>query len=342
MDVVLLTPDREKDWQRFVELSPHATLGHLLGWRNVVQKTYHHTPCYLMAVDGPSVQGILPLFLIRSPFFGRFLTTAPYLSYGGILADDERAARALVQMARDIAISQRAKYIEIRGLSRLGQDLLLKDQYCTFLLPLSEGSDALWRRFEVGRARKAVRRALKSGLIVERGHHLLTSFANVMSRHMRDLGTSFHRVRFYRHIIEEFPEQAEILMARHDSRYIAGIMLITCKETVYDLYAAGLREYNRFAPTSLLVWEAIRSACERGLTYFDFGRSRWESGTFFFKRQWGAQPVPLFYEYHLAAGESLPNVDPTNPSFRWAIALWKRLPVFAAKALGPLIIRDIP
>jgi hypothetical protein len=52
--------------------------------------------------------------------------------------------------------------------------------------------------------------------------------------------------------------------------------------------------------------------------------------------------VPLFYEYHLAAGESLPNVDPTNPSFRWAIALWKRLPVFAAKALGPLIIRDIP
>jgi FemAB-related protein (PEP-CTERM system-associated) len=342
MDVVLLSPEREKDWCRFVAGSPHATLGHLLGWRNVVQKTYRHTPYYLMAGDGPSVVGILPLFLIRSPFFGRFLTTAPYLSYGGLIADDERAARALIQTARDLASRQRAQYVEIRGLSRVGQELRLKDKYCTFLLPLSEGADVLWRRFEGGRARKAVRRALKSGLSVERGHHLLTRFADVMSRHMRDLGTPFHRVRFYRHIIEAFPEHSEILMARHDSRYIAGILLISWKETVYDLYAAGLREYNRFAPTSLLVWEAIRSACERGLRYFDFGRSRWDSGTFFFKRQWGAQPYPLFYEYHLTSGGNLPDVDPSNPRFRLASALWKRLPVVAAKALGPWIIRDIP
>jgi serine/alanine adding enzyme len=342
MNVVLLTSDRENDWQHFVEDSDQASLAHTLGWRNVVEKTYHHVPFYLMATDGPKIAGILPLFLIRSPFFGRLLATAPYLSYGGLLADDEQAAQALVQAAREAAIEQRAKYVEIRGLQWVDQGLLLKDKYCSFRLPLSVGLDVLWRRFEGGRARTAVRKARKSGLSVEGGHQLRAIFANVMSRHMRDLGTPFHRLRFYQRIAEEFPQQLEILMARHGDRYIGGILLISYKETIHWLYGAALREYRNMAPTSLLVWEAIRSGCERGFAYFDFGRSRWESGTFFFKRQWGAQPFPLFYQYHLTAGGSLPDVDPTTARFRWAVAFWKRLPLFAAKALGPLIIRDIP
>jgi FemAB-related protein (PEP-CTERM system-associated) len=342
MDVVRLTSESEKAWQRFVEDSPEATLGHALGWRNVVQRTYHHTPYYLMAMDGQSAEGLLPLFLIDSPFFGQFLVTAPYLSYGGLLANSDRASSALIQAARELAIEQKAKYVEIRGRSRSDPGLLLKDKYCTFLLPLSAGHEILWQRFEGGRARKAVRRALKSGLIVERGHHLSTNFAEVLSRHMRDLGTPFHHRQFYQCITEEFPQQSEILMVRYGDRYIAGLLLVSYKDTVYDLYAAGLGEYKSLAPGSLLIWEAIRSACERGFAYFDLGRSRWDSGTFFFKRQWRAHPVPLFYEYHLMSGTNVPDVDPTNARFRWAIAFWKRLPVFAAKALGPLIIRDIP
>jgi serine/alanine adding enzyme len=342
MDVVLVTRDWEEAWQRFVDASPQATLAHLLGWRNVVQKTYRHIPYYLMSVDGQAIKGVLPLFLIRSLLFGRLLATAPYLSYGGLLADDERAAQALVQAARRMASEQRAQSVEIRGLSRINQGLLLKDEYCTFLLSLSVGPEALWRQFDGGRARTAIRKALKVGLVVEGGHHLRAIFADVMSRHMRDLGTPFHGTRFYQHIAEEFPQQSEILMARHGDRYVGGILLISFKDTVYWYCGVGLREYKSLAPVSLLIWEAIRSACERGFAYFDFGRSRWDSGTFLFKRQWRAQPVPLYYEYHLMSDGNLPDMDPTNASFRWAIAFWKRLPVFAAKALGPLIIKDIP
>jgi serine/alanine adding enzyme len=342
MEVVPLTRELEGAWERFVDASPQATLGHLLGWRNVVQKTYHHTPYYLLARDGQAVKGLLPLFLIRSPLFGRFLVTAPYLSYGGLIEDNERAGNALVEKARQIAREQRAKYIEFRGLQRVGRGLLLKEKYCTFLLSLEIGPDVLWKRFEGGRVRTAVRKALKSGLIVEKGLHLQGVFADIMSRHMRDLGTPFHRHRFYQNIAEEFPHHSEILMAKYNHRYVGAILLLSFKDTVYWLHGAGLREYRGFGPVSLLVWEAIRSSCERGFAHFDFGRSRWDSGTSFFKRQWRAQPFPLFYEYHLISGRNLPDMDPTNASFGRAIAFWKRLPVFAAKALGPLIIKDIP
>jgi serine/alanine adding enzyme len=294
MDIVLLTPDREKGWQRFVENCHQPSLAHALGWRDVVERTYHHVPFYLMAMDGQKLAGVLPLFLIRSPFFGRLLATAPYLSYGGLLADDERTCNALIRAAREAATEREVKYVEIRGLIKIGQGLVLKDKYCTFRLPLSVGPDVIWKRFEGGKVRRAVRKALKAGLIVERGQHLKKIFAEIMSRHMRDLGTPFHRTRFYQSILEEFPQQSAILMARQGDRYVGGILTVTFHGTVYWLYGAGLREYHNLAPISLLIWEAIRSACEQGFMYFDFGRSRWDSGTNNFNRKWGAQPHQLF------------------------------------------------
>ncbi len=113
MDVVLLTRDRERIWQQFVEASLDGTLAHFLGWRNVVENTYGHAPYYLMAMDEEEPVGLLPLFLIRSNLFGRFLATAPYLSYGGLLAKDPKIAGKLVDKAREVAVREKVKYIEV-------------------------------------------------------------------------------------------------------------------------------------------------------------------------------------------------------------------------------------
>lgn len=340
MDVNLLGNDREVDWQRYLQTSPQATFGHELGWRNVVEKTYQHTPYYLIATEGQSVEGLLPLFLIKSPIFGRFLATAPYLSYGGLLAKDPTTAGALVDAARQLARTKRVRYVEIRGLQQVGQALDLKDKYCTLVLPLTSDAEALWERFE-GRARKAVKKALRSDLSVVWGHHLVESFAEVISQHMRTLGTPFHQLDFYRNILVEFPNQAEIFMVCHGGQYLGGVLLVTSKDTMFPLYGGVLTQYRSVSPMSLLIWEMIRYGCEKGFGCLDFGRSQWDSGTFLFKRQWGAQPVPLFYEYHLTHGRELVDMDPHNPKFRLPIAIWKRLPLAMTKVLGPYIIRDI-
>jgi len=38
----------------------------------------------------------------------------------------------------------------------------------------------------------------------------------------------------------------------------------------------------------------------------------------------------------------MPDQSPSNPKFRAAIAMWKRLPVPVATWLGPAIVRSIP
>jgi hypothetical protein len=65
-------------------------------------------------------------------------------------------------------------------------------------------------------------------------------------------------------------------------------------------------------PNMLLYWEMIRDALARGLRVFDFGRSTPDESTYQFKRQWGAQPAPMFWEYVLLDGDRVPDDGPKS------------------------------
>jgi hypothetical protein len=92
----------------------------------------------------------------------------------------------------------------------------------------------------------------------------------------------------------------------------------------------------------LLYWSIIRWAIENKFEVFDFGRSTPEEGTFHFKRQWGAGPHPLYWEYSLRSRSAIPDHTPKNPRLRWAVAAWKRLPLRVTTLIGPSIVRGIP
>jgi FemAB-related protein (PEP-CTERM system-associated) len=341
LDVVELEAGLEDEWERYVRRSPQATVAHLLGWRNVVVRTYGHTPHYLVARQDRQVWGVLPLFLVRSRIFGSFLVTAPYLSSGGLLAQTPEARRVLVDEARRLAGQLGVRYVELRNHEAIGCDLVRSERYCRYLLPLEADPDALWARFEP-RARKAVRKGLKAGLSVEQGAHHVTALTELLNRHMRSLGTPFHGPAFYHQILTEFGKEAEVFVVRRDHQAIgAGIVIFGLGSLVWP-YGGCLAAHRALAPMSLLTWRIIQFGCEQGARLLDLGRSRWGSGTALFKRQWGARAVPLYYEFHVAPGREVPYQDPANPRYALPIAIWKRLPLCVTRWLGPRIIRAIP
>lgn len=74
-------------------------------------RTFHH---YLVARRGGAVCGVLPLALVSSLLFGKSLVSVPFGVYGGYLADDDDAARALLVRAKEIGERAGVKYVEIR------------------------------------------------------------------------------------------------------------------------------------------------------------------------------------------------------------------------------------
>jgi CelD/BcsL family acetyltransferase involved in cellulose biosynthesis len=114
------------------------------------------------------------------------------------------------------------------------------------------------------------------------------------------------------------------------------------RNTLEIPWASSINDYKALCPNNMLYWEAIRFAIGKGFTKFDFGRSTPDEGTYHFKKQWGAKPVQLYWQYLMAGHGTMPDLSPSNPKYQAAIRFWQQLPVSATKALGPLIVRNIP
>lgn len=330
-------------WDRYVDQHPDATGYHLWAWRGLFERVFGHRTIYLSAERDGALTGVLPLVAFRSSLFGRFLVSLPFVNYGGVLASDDLSANALVARAASIARELGARHVELRHRSRRFEGLAPKEHKVSMLLPLPASADELWTGLD-RKVRNQVRKAEKSGLLVDpAGAEKLDDFYEVFAHNMRDLGTPVYARYFFEDVLATFPDRARLVVVREGirNRVAAAALTWRWRDTVEVPWASSLRELNAMAPNNLLYWTIIQRAVEGGANILDFGRSTPGEGTFQFKRQWGAAPLPLCWEYDLIDGE-LPDHSPKNPKFAMAIRMWQRLPVPIANLIGPHIVRSIP
>jgi serine/alanine adding enzyme len=343
--VSILSNPSAADWDAFVHAQPEATGYHLWGWREVFERTFGHEACYLAATtDGASgkIAGILPIVGMKTMLFGRFGVSLPFVNYGGVVANDEAVARALLTEAVRLAEARRWKHLEIRHLDQRFTDLEPKRHKVGMYLQLAENETKQWEAID-RKVRNQVRKAQKSNFTtVVGGGELVGEFYEVFARNMRDLGTPVYSRRLFEDIARIFPQQVKLYVVRDKAQPIAASLTFAWRSMVEVPWASSLKEFRSQCPNMLLYWEMLRTAVNDGLQTFDFGRSTPDEGTFHFKRQWGAEPRPMCWEYWLPAGQSLPDQSPKNPKFAAAISLWQRLPLPVTTFLGPHVVRGIP
>jgi FemAB-related protein (PEP-CTERM system-associated) len=329
------------EWNEYVSRQVEATGYHEWAWRDVLGRAFGCPAIYFAARCEGQIVGVLPTVLLNSWLFGRALISLPFLNYGGVLAEDESAARALLDAALVVARERRCRHVELRHFNRQFADLPCKHHKVTMRLPL-HAAPALWEGLD-RKARNQVRKAQKSGLIYrEGGLELLDGFYAVFARNMRDLGTPVYSPRFFAEVLRAFPDRARIHIVSHQIAPVAAGLTFETRGTVEVPWASSVRDFNALCPNHLLYWSMLEGAAARGCSMFDFGRSTPQEGTYKFKEQWGGQPVSLCWEYGLLAGGDVPNSSPSNPKFRLAIAMWKKLPLNVANRIGPMIVRAIP
>ena len=326
-------------WDAYVGSRPDRTGYHVWAWRRVFARAFGHQSIYLIAADGDRVTGVLPLVYIESALFGRSLTSLPFLNYGGVLADSTEGAQALVDAAADVARARRCAHVELRHIGQRFPDLPCRQHKVTMHLALLQG---MWERLD-RKVRNQIRKAQKSGLIAESGGpELRADFYAVFARNMRDLGTPVYSPKVFDEVLRTFPSSTRLHVVRLDGKPVAAGLTFAHDGTVEVPWASSVRDYNALCPNHLLYWDIMEAAVTAGCHTMDFGRSTPGEGTFKFKEQWGATPIPLHWEYRLSEGASLPNLNPANPKYRLVIEAWKRLPLPIASSLGPHIVRSIP
>ena len=330
-------------WDQYVLSHPRATGYHLMAWRRVMEDVFGHATFYFTVTDeDQAVRGVLPLVFLSSRIFGRLLVSMPHVNYGGLLADTVEARDALLKTAIDLAREQRAAHIELRQSEGLGVEWPVKQHKVSMRLELPEHFEMLWEGFP-SKLRSQIRRAQKAGMIVRAGREeLLDGFYQVFSRNMRDLGTPVYARGVFEAILRAFPNETRICVVSMAGQPMAAGFLYGFRGGLEIVWASADRRHKQLAANMVLYSWALEYACREGCRVFDFGRSTPGEGTYRFKEQWGAKPVPLQWYYWLGHGAALPELSPQNPKFRFAIEVWKRLPVFVTKIIGPAIVRNIP
>jgi serine/alanine adding enzyme len=326
----------------FVRRMPGAKLCHLFAWAQNVVRPLGHKSFHLVAYQNGNVCGILPLTLIRSRLFGNRMISQAFSNYGGPLAENEAASRALYERAIEMSEKHECDSMEFRNIEPLPYDLHQRTDKVTMCLPLTSDPVELWTRLRP-QIRNRIRKAEKVGLIVTTGgSEMLVDFYRMWTRRMHQLGTPCYPRKLFSAVLKTFPDDSRIFLVNLNGTPVGGLFVYSFNGLAQSRWGAVLTEYNDISPNYLLNWAAMQHFGALGAQWFDFGRSTVNSGQHVFKKRWGAKQIPLAYQYWTRPGHDLSIAKPDNPKYAARVETWKKLPLWFTRLAGPYISCSLP
>jgi FemAB-related protein (PEP-CTERM system-associated) len=331
-------------WDAYVERHRLASSYHRAAAVAIGAQAFGLRTTYLSAHD-PSgeIRGVLPLVEQSSLLFGRFLVSLPFVTYGGILADDEEASLALAQRAAAEARERRADHLELRHTEPLGAtEMAERLDKVSMVLALPDSEQALAKQLG-SKLRSQIRRAERERLDIHwGGAECLDDFYRVFAPAMHALGTPVYARRFFDVVYQALAPVTKVLTIRMRGRIHAAAILVRHPRSMEVPWAVASPEAKSLSINMRMYWELLCHSIAAGAQAFDFGRSSVDSGTYRFKAQWGAQPQQLHWHYWLPAGAPVPKLNQSNPKYARAAALWRRMPLWCANLVGPYLVRHLP
>jgi FemAB-related protein (PEP-CTERM system-associated) len=353
MHVTELCQEEWGKWDAYVRQASErqASVGlpqHLAGWQTVLQNTYGYETRYLIAQgESGAINGVLPLFLIRSPLLGTTLSTLP----GGLCADDSEAAHALLAQAQTITRAVGAKQLVLHDSREAWSDTFNTTcDHEDWVMDLRGGEAAVSAALDRN-IRRQIRIAQRNELtaVVDRTGERLGDFYSVMSRFTHQAGTPIFARKFLAEVIAAFPDGFNIVMVYQGEQPLGGYFQLELGTTSYGTWGATLHEFLELRPVYLAYWTIITDSIAQGFEKLDMGRSPAGSTASQYKSQWATYSQPIYQQTWSPNGQagaqngvSVARQAQSDERFQTFRRIWPRLPLPVTQFVGPLLRRQIP
>lgn len=295
--------------------------------------------------SGAIVAGI-PVIAARRPFQRPRLVALPFTDTCPPLALDDAALAPLARALEELRVSVGADRVVVRGPMPEAQPYV--NAGYRHVLNLESGAEAVYSRFHRSQVQRSIKRAEASDLTLRvstPGRDLLDDFYALHLATRRRLGVPIQPRRFFALLRERILDReiGWIVTVESAGRPVAAAMFMAANRTVVYKFGASEAGAWQMRPNHLVLWQAIRAACDAGQMVFDFGRSDPDAdGLRAFKRSWGAEEEPL--RYHAIGGEPLSAEGPASePSVarRLMGATIRRSPPWVCRLSGELLYRFV-
>ncbi|MCI5207271.1 MAG: FemAB family PEP-CTERM system-associated protein [Candidatus Electrothrix sp. ATG2] len=347
IEITAATDKDQPEWDLFVHSCSNASPYHLFAWGKTITQAYHHKKVYLLARQGGEVVGVLPMVHLQFPFLLNELVALPFCDVGGSLAVNSDVEGQLIAEAKKWGERLNVTKIQVRGpiYNKLETDANftpMMNNKVRMLLSLPDSSEKLMAGFK-SKLRSQIRKSEKNGVVFRwAGEEGVGAFYSVFCDNMRMLGSPVHSRRLFHAVMDNYGENAYVGLTEFEGRCIgAGLILSTDQQTAIP-WASTLRQYNKLAPNMLLYWNFLKYAADNNKKIFDFGRSTENEGTFRFKKQWGAQPVPLSWYATVKNNQKMSGQKKSEGAVREKVTdIWRKIPLPVANFLGPQLRKYI-
>ena len=327
-------------WLRFVQSTEGALPSHHPSWASMLAECYGYGSFVLALEDAAgNIVGGLPLVDVKFPLLGRKWVSLPFTDYMQPLVASTDLEPLLIDELDSLRRSERVDRVEIRA--GVGGTAHVVERGFRHVLPLNADLDSIFRSFHRSQVQRGIRKAEREGTVVRPGRRIedLTHvYYSLHAQTRRRLGMPVQPRRFFELLWQRIidPGLGRLLLAEVGRQAIAGVVVLSWGKTAIYKYSASAPDVSPYRPTHLILWHAIREACEAGYAEFDLGRTDFDSpGLRSFKLGWGPREEILAYSVVAHDPPKRVRAGP-SPLIRTAI---RRSPVGVARIIGRLLYK---
>jgi len=297
------------------------SIGDIVAIPQLMETIFGYKKCYIIFYEGLNLQAVILGSIIKNKFISH-----PHLSYGGVFMTQDFSLD-------NYNLGSTFSNVEIRSFSKISQ--FSKSEKLTSILPLNTSIESQLASFKYN-VRRQIKIANKNGLICCSGSlNLMEDFYSVYTDNMHRLGSPPQPISFFRGLLEFWKnEEAMIFCVYRDGTPVSAAFTLRNGIVLESCWAGSLVKYNKFYPTYLMYWAMIEYSVSKGLKYFSFGRSSYDSGPLRFKNHWKPDSVAIYSNYLRKPGHSLKKLKFMN-------LVLKRTPKFFIMFLGRVFTKYI-
>jgi CelD/BcsL family acetyltransferase involved in cellulose biosynthesis len=365
-----IDPIGDARWADLVARHPQGSVFHTPSWMEALRRTYGYRPIVLTSCspEDELVDGI-PFCEVKSWINGSRLVSLPFSDHCEPLLRNLEDLGGFVEYLRQNFGRSSWEYIELRFAGQTNQDsqngsvapksegrrhesdppglddaassFAKYEEYNLQRIDLRSGLEAIFNNFHRSCIRRKIQRAEREGLEYEAGRSEshLKKFYRLLVLTRRRHGLPPQPLRWFRNLMDCFPEDLAIHIASKHDQPIAAILTLLYKSTLVYKYGCSDAAFHMLGAMPMLFWRAIQDGVQQGAEEFDLGRSSMDNpGLSVFKQHLGAANSKLTY---LRLGRYCASISTGDSPSRIASTVFTIMPARLAQVAGRVLYRHM-
>lgn len=304
MDITLLHEELYDAYTGYLASHPNALLYYSLNYHHFLKTLLNCQAHYLVAQDKGKVVGILPLMSQARNGYTVYNSLPFFGSHGGPLADNGQIEAELLHAYNEIVARQETSASTLISHPFIQTPAhLIKHNYTdcrigmwTDLSFTHSVKNELLDKIHPS-ARRNINRALKENFTVKVMNDRLADLQILHQDNMQRIGGTAKTSAFFSYIPKYFipGKDYNLYVALCGEKIIAALLLFYFGSVVEYFIPAIHDEYKTTQPLSLLIFQAMQDAAQKGFKLWNWGGT-WQAqtGVYQFKKKWAT----LECQYH--------------------------------------------